>query len=130
MKNGESAGKVVDSKRVTPAIQADVHESKSKGRDAAVPAAAIGPACLPRPLAALIDEVCGQFGYSRKHTIKLLGTSTGWGAAPSVCKGPPAFEHSGMNFTPVFAGALLDADFDVEAHDAQFGSLTKSHDCI
>jgi hypothetical protein len=28
---------------------------------------------------ALLDEVCEQFGYSRKHAIKLLGAKAGWG---------------------------------------------------
>lgn len=40
----------------------------------------------------MIDEVCEQFGYSRKHAIKLLGARIGWGGNPSVRKGrPPAY---------------------------------------
>ncbi len=27
----------------------------------------------------LIDEVCEQWGYSRKHAIKLLNAKAGWG---------------------------------------------------
>lgn len=37
----------------------------------------------------LIDEVCEQWGYSRKHAIKLLGAKAGWGGDPSVRKGRP-----------------------------------------
>ena len=40
----------------------------------------------------MIDELCEQFGYSRKHAIKLLNARTGWGGDPSVRKGrPPAY---------------------------------------
>lgn len=37
----------------------------------------------------LIDEVCEQWGYSRKHAIKLLGAKVGWGGDPAVRKGRP-----------------------------------------
>jgi hypothetical protein len=37
----------------------------------------------------LIDEVCEQWGYSRKHAIKLLGAKAGWGGDPSARKGRP-----------------------------------------
>lgn len=37
----------------------------------------------------IIDELCEQFGYSRKHAIKLMGAKTGWGGDPSVRKGRP-----------------------------------------
>jgi hypothetical protein len=37
----------------------------------------------------LIDELCEQFGYSRKHAIKLLNARTGWGGDPAVRKGRP-----------------------------------------
>ena len=37
----------------------------------------------------LIDEVCGLWGYSRKHAIKLLGAKAGWGGDPTVRKGRP-----------------------------------------
>jgi len=37
----------------------------------------------------LIDEVCEQWGYSRKHAIKLLGAAAGWGGHPAVRKGRP-----------------------------------------
>jgi hypothetical protein len=37
----------------------------------------------------LIDEVCEQWGYSRKHAIKLLGAKAGWGGDPAVRKGRP-----------------------------------------
>jgi hypothetical protein len=37
----------------------------------------------------LIDELCEQFGYSRKHAIKLLGAKSGWGGNPEVRKGRP-----------------------------------------
>jgi hypothetical protein len=39
---------------------------------------------------ALITEVCEQFGYSRKHAIKLLGAKVGWGGDPGAVKGRPA----------------------------------------
>ncbi len=35
----------------------------------------------------LTDELCEQWGYSRKHAIKLLGARTGWGGNPGVRKG-------------------------------------------
>lgn len=38
----------------------------------------------------LIDEVCEQFGYSRKHAIKLLGGKAGWGGQFGVKRGRPA----------------------------------------
>lgn len=38
----------------------------------------------------MIDELCEQFGYSRKHAIKLLGARTGWGGDPAKAKGRPA----------------------------------------
>jgi hypothetical protein len=38
----------------------------------------------------MIDEVCEQFGYSRKHAIKLLNARAGWGGDPAVAKGRPA----------------------------------------
>ena len=44
----------------------------------------------------MIDELCEQFGYSRKHAIKLLNARAGWGGDPSVSKGRPsrrALEH-------------------------------------
>ena len=37
----------------------------------------------------LMDELCDQWGYSRKHAIKLLGAKTGWGGDPAVRKGRP-----------------------------------------
>jgi hypothetical protein len=37
----------------------------------------------------IIDELCEQFGYSRKHAIKLMGAKAGWGGDPSVSKGRP-----------------------------------------
>lgn len=37
----------------------------------------------------LIDELCEQFGYSRKHAIKLLNAKAGWGGDPTVRKGRP-----------------------------------------
>lgn len=37
----------------------------------------------------LLDEVCEQFGYSRKHAIKLLGAKAGWGGDPAIRKGRP-----------------------------------------
>ena len=41
----------------------------------------------------LIDEVCEQWGYSRKHAIKLLGAKTGWGGDPRIRKGrPPKYD--------------------------------------
>ena len=41
----------------------------------------------------LLDELCEQFGYSRRHVIKLLGAKAGWGGDPVVSKGrPPVYE--------------------------------------
>src|SRR5579864_7257572 len=37
----------------------------------------------------MITELCEQFGYSRKHAIKLLGARAGWGCDPLVRKGRP-----------------------------------------
>jgi len=37
----------------------------------------------------LLDEVIEQFGYSRKHAIKLLGAKVGWGGDPVASKGRP-----------------------------------------
>jgi len=37
----------------------------------------------------MITELCEQFGYSRKHAIKLLGAQAGWGGDPLVRKGRP-----------------------------------------
>lgn len=38
----------------------------------------------------IIDELCEQFGYSRKHAIKLLNAKAGWGRNPALAKGRPA----------------------------------------
>jgi len=38
----------------------------------------------------MIDEVCEQWGYSRKHAIKLLHARAGWGGDPTVRKGRPS----------------------------------------
>jgi len=38
----------------------------------------------------MINELCEQFGYSRKQAIKLLNAKAGWGGNPSVAKGRPA----------------------------------------
>ena len=37
----------------------------------------------------MIVELCEQFGYSRKHAIKLLGARAGWGGDPVRRKGRP-----------------------------------------
>ena len=37
----------------------------------------------------MIDELCEQFGYSRKHAIKLLNTRSGWGGEPGGRRGRP-----------------------------------------
>jgi hypothetical protein len=37
----------------------------------------------------MIDELCEQFGYSRKHAIKLLNARAGWGGEPGLTKGRP-----------------------------------------
>lgn len=37
----------------------------------------------------MLDELTEQFGYSRKHAIKLLGGQVGWGGDPSIPKGRP-----------------------------------------
>jgi hypothetical protein len=31
----------------------------------------------------MIDELCEQFGYSRKHAFKLLHARAGWGGDPT-----------------------------------------------
>ncbi len=50
----------------------------------------------------LIDEVCGLWGYSRKHAIKLLGAKAGWGADSGVRKSrPPTYGE------PEWAGSVL-----------------------
>lgn len=38
----------------------------------------------------MVQELCEQFGYSRKHAIKLLNAKAGWGGNPSLTKGRPA----------------------------------------
>ena len=41
----------------------------------------------------MIDELCEQFGYSRKHAIKLLNARSGWGGEPGGRRGrPPKYE--------------------------------------
>lgn len=47
----------------------------------------------------MIDELCEQFGYSRKHAIKLLGAKAGWGGDPAKPKGRPA--HYGSEVADV-----------------------------
>jgi len=37
----------------------------------------------------IIDELCEQFGYSRKHAIKMMAAKAGWGGDPSIRKGRP-----------------------------------------
>jgi hypothetical protein len=37
----------------------------------------------------MIAELVEQFGYSRKHAIKLLGAKAGWGGNAGVRKGRP-----------------------------------------
>jgi hypothetical protein len=37
----------------------------------------------------MLDEFCEQFGYDRKHAIKLLGGKAGWGGDPDIPKGRP-----------------------------------------
>ena len=37
----------------------------------------------------MIEELCEQFGYSRKHAIKLLGAKAEWDGDPAVRKGRP-----------------------------------------
>lgn len=43
----------------------------------------------PEGRSRMLDEICEQFGYSRKHAIKLLGGQAGWGGDPGVRKGRP-----------------------------------------
>lgn len=46
----------------------------------------------------LIDDVCGLWGYSRKHAIKLLGAKAGWAGDPTVRKGrPPNYGEPGAD---------------------------------
>ena len=35
----------------------------------------------------MIDELCEQFGYSRKHAIKLLNAQVGWRGEPGGRRG-------------------------------------------
>lgn len=43
----------------------------------------------------ILDELCEQFGYSRKHAIKLMGGKVGWGGTPAKRKGrPPIYDES------------------------------------
>src|SRR5260370_42045949 len=45
----------------------------------------------------MITELCEQFGYSRKHAIKLLGAKAGWGGDPLGRKGrPPLYGPEGV----------------------------------
>lgn len=44
----------------------------------------------------MIDELCEQFGYNRKHAIKLLGAKVGWGGYPEVRKGRPSKYGAGV----------------------------------
>jgi len=37
----------------------------------------------------LVDEVCEQWGYSRKHALKLLNGKAGWGGSVEVARGRP-----------------------------------------
>ena len=81
--------KVVDSKRMTPAIRRDADESESENGHAAALASAL---CRTRP-ARQEFELCEQFGYSRKHAIKLLNAQSGWGGEPGGRRGrPPKYE--------------------------------------
>lgn len=43
----------------------------------------------PEGRSKMLDELCEQFGYSRKHAIKLLNAKAGWGGSPAVRKGRP-----------------------------------------
>jgi len=41
----------------------------------------------------MIDELCEQFGYSRKHAIKLLNAKAGWGGVVGAKRGrPPVYD--------------------------------------
>lgn len=43
----------------------------------------------------MINELCEQFGYSRKHAIKLLNAQVGWGGQPGGRKGrPPKYQEA------------------------------------
>lgn len=45
----------------------------------------------------MIDEVCGQFGYTRKHAIKLLNAKAGWGGEPGGRRGRlPKYETAAV----------------------------------
>lgn len=50
----------------------------------------------------MIEEMCEQFGYSRKHAIKLLGAKAGWGGDLQARRGrPPLY---GPEVAEVFFG--------------------------
>ena len=43
----------------------------------------------------ILDELCEQFGYSRKHAIKLMAGKAGWGGDPAKRKGrPPIYDEA------------------------------------
>jgi hypothetical protein len=44
----------------------------------------------------MIDDVWEQWGYSRKHAIKLLGSQTRLGGGPAVRKGRPPKHGAGV----------------------------------
>lgn len=51
----------------------------------------------------MIDELSEQFGYSRKHAIKLLNAKAGWGGDPALRKGRP----------PVYGEAVIQVLWDI-----------------
>lgn len=51
----------------------------------------------------MIDELSEQFGYSRKHAIKLLNAKAGWGGDPAQRKGRP----------PVYGEAVIQVLWDI-----------------
>ena len=51
--------------------------------------------CSKRAKSKLLDEFCEDWGYDRKHAIKLLGAKVGWGGKIGAKRGRPA--HYGQD---------------------------------
>ena len=87
--------KVVDSKSMTPATKP--MSMSQKVREEMLPRLRQRYAGRGREgRSCLIDEVCEQFGYSRKHAIKLLNRKAGVGGDPAVRKGRPSVYEAGV----------------------------------
>jgi len=73
----------------------------------------------------MIQELCEQFGYSRKHAIKLLGGKAGWGGDPALPKGrPPIY---GEDVAAVFWKLSTVAEYPCGKRLAQMRKLWLPH---